>query len=958
MKLFYRIYKSKKENNFKSILIKSALNNQPYVKLNSDWNNTKYLCSNDHMPTKDSIKYSTTDISEAPRHDLKMIIAKKSSSKKRSIGVANEKLRLNKPNGNSSSNKVLSKDFERLRGNVDSIQFTSGSSSVVASKNDCTSEMKTTLSKKTGTVSHHDLKLENKSNTKKHNSDSHDCYEFTISEGEKEKCNFEKQQQKRESGKLTNSAGKNDEKVDKFKVVKSNLSLNIPKIKIELPSLKTKITVPKTNNDCYTISKSPSDGATRHHGDPPLKKVRFDFSNSDSPRIISSTNERCYDFDDADSNCVDQMEYAKRIGLKPVERKVESIILHRKRKKSKHSKDLDNKKPKLHVSSSLDDESLKLKLKIMGGKSSKSDKKSNHEKEETAERTSCKSKAIQCEATDLGEINVHEEKYKNRHEKAKQNVVELETHKYSVSEQKITKSDSNHPMVFIPKLILQRAQSTSEVEFKKTNSNDSKTNAPSKPISPDSSVDIKSLSDNSKLSPSTDKRPGPVDSSKDAFIKPPRCVAKMGSPSDVHAQKNYTSISPSCSPIRPNSIPASLKLSPISSSTSTVQSQKNDLQLQTQNLKRSFSLGTEKSSQPYINPYAKVDKGMFSFGPANQHFSNIPPLVQTSRNNFNFKFTNDSMTSSQSPVSITKMPNISVKDPIKLFSNACSSIEILKIPQTPQPSSFQPTVKNVKLNRPQPTTIPLEKIKQMSQIPSLQKILPIPQMSQSYIKPSSGPYTSSKSEQNPIPAYVNPYQSSGQDISLEKYALELSQDIAKLDQSLSLEKNFEHWGKLKLQEFSKINEPKSFQTPPAKSNFSQQMNMSIRNIPNPSAIMMSRNQTSLPVKPLVTFATSPKDNEITSSSEHSDIEDILSKTTITKNNEKQVTPKVNDKRNIEKLTEYLKMSAANAKAKGDDDNNNNSNASENNNSNSKNSLSLEGRADKLCSATDVICIDS
>jgi hypothetical protein len=391
-----------------------------------------------------------------------------------------------------------------------------------------------------------------------------------------------------------------------------------------------------------------------------------------------------------------------------------------------------------------------------------------------------------------------------------------------------------------------------------------------------------------------------------------------------------------------------------------MQSHKNDLQqLQSQNLKRSFSLGSEKSSQPYINPYAKGGKNMFSFGPANQHFSNIPPLVHTSRSNFNFKLTSDSMTSSQTPVSITKMPNISVKDPIKLFSNACSSIEILKIPQTPpQQLNFQPTVKNVKLNRPAPTTIPLEKIKQTAQIPSLQKILP--QTSQNYIKPSSGPYISPKTEQtqNPIAAYVNPYQSSGQDISLEKYALELSQDIAKLDQSLSLEKNFEHWGKLKLQEFSKINEPKSFQTPPAKSTLSQQMNMSIRNIPNPSAIMMSRNQILSVAKP---FAASSKDNEITSSSEHSDIEDISSKTTITKNNEKQVTPKVSDKRNIEKLTEYLKMSAEIAKAKGDDDNNNNnnSNASENNNNNNNTSKPvLEGSTNKHCNATDVICIDS
>lgn len=135
---------------------------------------------------------------DTPRHDLKIIIAKKQSNNNKSkfsLGISNKE-RLNKPNSRGSdvgTSSKFSNDFERLRGNVDNFS----SSSEIAS----TSGTKTTLSKKTGTVSHHDSKLGNKSNTKRHNNnDSHDFYEFTMNEER------EKEKQKRESMKHTNSS--------------------------------------------------------------------------------------------------------------------------------------------------------------------------------------------------------------------------------------------------------------------------------------------------------------------------------------------------------------------------------------------------------------------------------------------------------------------------------------------------------------------------------------------------------------------------------------------------------------------------------------------------------------------------------------------------------------------------------------------------------------------------------
>jgi hypothetical protein len=813
---------------------------------------------------------------DAPRHDLKIIIAKKTSSRS---GKSTGSVRLNKPNGS----KVLS-DFGRLRGtaDVDSEPLSSASSSDFVSA----SETRKTLSKKSGTVSHHDLKSENKSNAKRHNSsnsDSHAYYEPS-----------EREKTKRESAKHARRDERSEQRLKSSS--RSGLSLNIPKLKIELPSLKTKITVPKTPTDKYVISsKSPS---LSPKCDSPTKRVRFDVT----------TKERYYDFTDSpDINSVDQTEYAARIGLKPVQRKVESIILLRKRKKSKHSRDSEHpKRPKLHVSSSLD-ESLKLKLKIMGGKSSsKSEKRSNEdETRKVADSTSA---------------NEREEK------QVKEKPRELENPKYSVAEQTCR---ADQPMVFIPKLVLQ------------------KTPMPEKITSTTSSSAEPSKSTSSESNSSVKLKVKPFESIgvAEKLMKPP--TAKMGSP------KQSTI---SMSPIRPQSIPASLKLSPISQSPpSSI-----EFQLQSMNLKRSLSLGAEKSSPSYLNAFIKPNKGIFpstsSPDTISVQYAKIPPLITspttpTLRNFYGSMSVGAPHYKSQSPQHASKLPNINVKDPMKLFPNACPSVEILKIPQ----KTYSPAVK---LNRPMPAQIPLERIKKSAH--DAPKILSKPPPHQQVVRPQGFQQSPQCSSQtlNYSGIYETPIN---QDISLERYTLELTHDIAKLDRSLSLEKNFEHWERRKLQEYNKLNELRAFHMPPTTKShqmLNQQQNLSVRNIPNPSAIMMSRNQSlSKPQKETVT-STNP---------ETSDIEEMLMKSTIPRagdvSSQKSPGSRVNDKKSIEKLTEYLRLTASKSKdVRHDDDNNNNSNGDESSANNNRNFNLMQAKPEKFMNvnlpSVDVICIDS
>lgn len=126
---------------------------------------------------------------------------------------------------------------------------------------------------------------------------------------------------------------------------------DIPKLKIELSSLKAKI----------SLNKSKS---------------------------VGSENKRSFDFerDPVYPTQVDLTEYAKNIGLKPIARddiekksdsSYESGSSHKKRKKSgKHSKEPGSKRRKFHAEISSQEEG-KLKVKITGNKLSKHERKNS-----------------------------------------------------------------------------------------------------------------------------------------------------------------------------------------------------------------------------------------------------------------------------------------------------------------------------------------------------------------------------------------------------------------------------------------------------------------------------------------------------------------------------------------------------------------------------------------------------
>ncbi|EAT36766.1 AAEL011181-PA [Aedes aegypti] len=164
----------------------------------------------------------------------------------------------------------------------------------------------------------------------------------------------------------------------------------VPKLKIELPSLKTKITIPKPDTE-----KSPKS----------VHSSSTSSSAATSPTTSSSASGKSPMWpkpDDAvksvDVPSIDIEEYAKTIGLKPVhkistsdsgqKKKKKSstssspdLSFHRKRKKAKHSKESGGKRRKLHAEiSSQHDESLKMKVKL-------TEKPSKHERKPSEEIT-------------------------------------------------------------------------------------------------------------------------------------------------------------------------------------------------------------------------------------------------------------------------------------------------------------------------------------------------------------------------------------------------------------------------------------------------------------------------------------------------------------------------------------------------------------------------------------------
>lgn len=130
---------------------------------------------------------------------------------------------------------------------------------------------------------------------------------------------------------------------------------DIPKLKIELSSLRTKVTT-----------------------------------------IPNEKKSRDQEFERSYHSQVDLTEYAKHIGLKPIDRDPEFDVTnkyensdkssHKKRKKSnKHSKEPGSKRRKMHAEiSSQEEESLKLKVKITANKPSKHERKSSSDEKKTS----------------------------------------------------------------------------------------------------------------------------------------------------------------------------------------------------------------------------------------------------------------------------------------------------------------------------------------------------------------------------------------------------------------------------------------------------------------------------------------------------------------------------------------------------------------------------------------------
>ncbi|XP_055610386.1 protein suppressor 2 of zeste-like [Uranotaenia lowii] len=170
----------------------------------------------------------------------------------------------------------------------------------------------------------------------------------------------------------------------------------VPKLKIELPSLKTKISIPKADSE-----KSPRTAHSSSTSSSAATSPATSSTASGKSPIWSRPDDSSLKPPEAPR--IDIEEYAKTIGLKPVHRSVEQESLavvkkkkknssssspdpsfssssHRKRKKAKHSKEAGgSKRRKLHAEiSSQHDESLKMKVKL-------TEKPSKHERKPSEE---------------------------------------------------------------------------------------------------------------------------------------------------------------------------------------------------------------------------------------------------------------------------------------------------------------------------------------------------------------------------------------------------------------------------------------------------------------------------------------------------------------------------------------------------------------------------------------------
>lgn len=870
MKLFYRVHKSTKKlpSNLK------YLKQIPSIHVR---NKSKERDSENYLQRNTSKNCNTFSKS---LHNLKIIIAKKSRIKNRNNGYEQPNVkRLKKHNSTNFSSNT--KETERTRSDVEFCSYFASSSQ--SSPTSPSSLKISTLSENKSSISNdicETVTYQNSISKKK----------STLLE-KKAKNNDEKSQKSVYTIQNNNNKKERNQKVQ---LTSTKMKANIPKLKVGIVSaIKNKITVPSTEDKSNFDSNEKSESLS--------KNAHFEDVNEKS-------------LQDQDDDVVDQLKYAHQIGLRPVVRTVESIILHRKRKKSKHSKGDDYcKRQKVHVSSSLN-ENLKLKLKIMGKNSYKNSKNVD----DNCNFNSHSSARLISTCNQHNQIENENEKQTKRADTERKNSTKnkegggLENYKYSLTEQHNVEFGSDSTSILIPKLVIN------------SNLNEEKVSSKEKETSIKDSQNLHSDSPKTQSNIQSNHSSTNV-KSRDFATVSRSPTAKMGSP------KQNANSSSTINPIRPQSIPASLKLSYNSHSPtySAFNTQKRSVSVEEDSFSKNKHVLFPFSSTKKMDTQKISDLKMNLNLPNN---NNYPPL---------------------SP--IQRVANLTVKDPTKLFPN--SSIEILKIPQKVTLNS------NFKL----PETIPLEKIKK-----SARMILP---KSNNNFFSNEGTVTQAQYSNNSQidDNYSGNFQSRfsvfGNDINLERYTLELKNDIAKLDRSLSMEKNYEHWEKQKLEEYNRIQQTNmaflmSSKNQPIRSEISNQKSLSVRNVPNPSAITISRNQS-------INFNQNDLQKQFLYQNQH-DVEDILVQNKISRSNDKffpcqQKLSKTTDKKSIEKLTEILLNAAKSKDSCYEGDKNNNKKTSESTEVSSSstfndNSVSKKGKNEHFVSnklkVSEIICLDT
>ncbi|KXJ77695.1 hypothetical protein RP20_CCG006852 [Aedes albopictus] len=524
----------------------------------------------------------------------------------------------------------------------------------------------------------------------------------------------------------------------------------VPKLKIELPSLKTKITIPKPDSEKSPRSVHSSSTSSSAATSPTTSSS----ASGKSPMWLKPDD----GVKSVDVPSIDIEEYAKTIGLKPVhkissseggqKKKKKSSTssspdpsFHRKRKKAKHSKESGGKRRKLHAEiSSQHDESLKMKVKL-------TEKPSKHERKPSEEITPQSPKEPtkhNTEVTPSSSLPAPPAPPPSASTKAKINEMRAIRHK---------------PMVYIPNLDKNLSDNSPTI-----NNLIQSVQAKTGFIDKDNDVQIVSTSRLDGNALSLSKVPMPplvptkpistVPSMKPPTVIPSTASGRMVSTNSIpKPQQRVTAqsqqvFSPRHTPSYP---PLALQSAPKKVITPTTSNSTNIYQPRNVNpsLKRSISVDSNSTNNvppktPRVdlmelnsqNQFLKkpIYAPMFNFVKGASLAKNgNPNRLPTSANDVPYKspisssYTKEMSTKKPVPslllppssISVTKMTD-TVPQPIPVDNRP--ALEIVRIPSTapvadkPQTSPKSTSVTS-KASRPPPPTIPLIKIKKSTSVP-------------------------------------------------------------------------------------------------------------------------------------------------------------------------------------------------------------------------------------------------